>query len=201
MKHHTIRFRRYVWGAIKTLSVSCIAIVSVGCGGESAHSGRATQTPSGTGTPRVSAAPTSSPTLTSITYRLTEGSTISAAVPAPDLAGVPPEPLSGTFEVMPRPLPPPPPTPIEGNVLFDLVITRVDFQSSHFTVSGNAGELVGVTIPGPGQVFMQIIAAINGEAVSLSGAAPLPVISDGTINGLEILGGRYSVVIDAMSES
>jgi hypothetical protein len=180
------------------LLLAPLMLMACGEGGSTTNHPVATQTlpPTVSPTSSSTASPTVSPTPSPIvtTYQLIEGSTISFASPWPYTVDVPTEPLSGTFEVIPGPFP----TPIEGNMVFYRVITRIDFQSLVFTVTG-VGTLVGVTTPGSGHVTMQVTAAIKGP-VWLMGTAPLSVMSGGMINGLQISGDGYSITIVATSE-
>ena len=128
--------------------------------------------------PSVTPLPTPTPQM--ITYQLTEGSTIRSS-PAPADVGRPTfeEPLSGTFVAVavPRALAP--------HAVFTLAVTRIEFQSPHFTITSEAfdgGACIGgdmaagcieaplYPLPSGDVVFAGINAIINGaQAVQLAG--------------------------------
>jgi hypothetical protein len=156
----------------------------------------AAATASSTPTPNALASPT--PTFVIISYRLTEGSTISFAPPVSDLADIAPEPLSGTFDLEVPPFP-----PGEGNVLFAFGLTRVDFRSADFSIVGHMGSLAALTLHIPVRVTMQATVVINDQSVSLSGTDLVSAVIVGdheeVIRGLAISGAGYSLKIFAAS--
>ena len=192
-----------------TVTICLIATVAFGlaaCGDndDAAPTPTPTQTATATLTATATATPTSTPTATpsptstvAILFRLTEGSMISLVPPTPDAAGIPPEPLSGAFELVSAP------PSSEGNVLFSYAVASITFQSAHFAIAGESGALWALTIPLPVIVRMQASVTINGQTVLIEGSNPssvIPCCSGTIINGLQISGSGYSLVINAVSQ-
>jgi hypothetical protein len=113
------------------------------------------------------------------------------AVPQP-----PPEPLSGTFDLVSAPRPP------VGNLYLYYQISNITFQSEHYGVTGTSGVFSVATIPGPITVSMSASVTINGQAVPLEGTISSPIISQGgdMITGLHISGNGFTITINASSE-
>lgn len=118
----------------------------------------ATATPTQTMTPT----PTS---LSAVTYRLTQGSTIlSSPAPPGNNTQTLKEPLSGTFVVVPQP----PGPPYCRNTLLCLAVSTFEFRSVHFTVTGSTGEIYQTTFE-PDLVFMDFTGFVNNQPFSLGG--------------------------------
>lgn len=166
-----------------------------------------TQTPTATFTPTSTATPIPSATPTvSITYRLTEGSTILFVPPTPSASPTGPQSLSGTFSVaQSEPWPP--------NTLFQFTVMNIDFRTpSGLTVSsghpgpfGCDGELglgclSAVTIDQPPRAWLSAIASIDGDEVWLAGAGPREAASSlPTFQYVEICGGAAGLSADCGS--
>jgi hypothetical protein len=193
MKHPTTRFCRCVCGAaIKVFLVGFVAIVSAACGGESAPTAGATPTPSPGSTPA------------SITYRLTEGSTILFVPPTPPQPPTTPEPLSGTFTVVSAEHPP---TPAPNDV-FLLTITSLSFeavsgvtltgeQSSTFGCNAEAGVgCIEATTLDVRAFWSTTLMSADGEHVGLSGGGLWKNASLPTFQDVQLCGGPVDRAAD-----
>jgi hypothetical protein len=170
--------------AARVVSVAPLMLMACGGGGGGEVSSIPTPTPTlrvtGMPSPTVTPSPTPSPSSTpaTITYRLTEGSTILFMPPTPGPTPPAPQPLSGTFTVV-RSEPQPP------NTLFQFTITDMDLQAGPgFSVTsgqlgpfGCAGETAvgcidATTIDPLSRLRMLVVVSINGQQVGLDGTAP-----------------------------
>jgi hypothetical protein len=191
------------------LLLAALALTACDGGDSSRHSptttptASATQTPipTGTSTPSATASPRSTIT---ITYRLTEGSTILVVPPTPVPSPTGREALSGAFTVVCSEPPPP-------NTVFQFTVTSIDLQapSGLAVTSGQAGPfgcngetglgcMNAITIDE--RVFFSAAVSINGEPVTLDGAALLESGSGlPALNNLEVCGTRAGRSLDCQA--
>ena len=166
-------------------------------GGVTGYDLRLWAAPEATQTPLPTRTPT--PTLV-VTYDLTDGSTILAAVPTPGSSPIV-EPLSGTFVMQVNCTDPGQciEQVHEGNDLFNASIVSIAFQSPQFTVTGT-GYVDLTTLDYP-NYYVGATVFINGQAVGMNGGGRFDVASyPPTFGNLQLCGGAVdrAVLCDAI---